>query len=64
MGGVVTSSDMHFTNALGARTSVTLGNYYLDGWFGEAKLKMAGVYVCGVFIAAMIVTALVGSVVL
>ncbi|WP_292370306.1 NADH-quinone oxidoreductase subunit L [Methanoregula sp. UBA64] len=61
MGGVVTSSDMHFTNALGGRTSVTLGNYYLDGWFGEAKLKMAGVYVCGVFIAAMLVTALFGG---
>jgi ech hydrogenase subunit A len=64
MGGVVTAPDMHFENALGAKTPLSLGNYYLGGWFGETKLRTAGIYVCGVFIAVMFVTALAGGIVL
>jgi ech hydrogenase subunit A len=64
MGGVVTAPDMHFENALGAKTPLSLGNYYLGGWFGETKLRTAGIYVCVVFIAVMFVTALAGGMVL
>jgi len=55
---------MHFENALGAKTPLSLGNYYLGGWFGETKLRTAGIYVCVVFIAVMFVTALAGGMVL
>jgi ech hydrogenase subunit A len=62
MGGAVTTPDMHFTNALGAPTEVKLGNYYLGGWFGEARLRSTGICVCGVFIVVMFVTALASGV--
>jgi len=64
MGGAVTTPDMHFTNALGAQTEVSLGNYYLGGWFGEARLRIIGIYVCVMFIAVMFGTALASGVIL
>ncbi|MFA5237546.1 MAG: proton-conducting transporter membrane subunit [Methanoregula sp.] len=64
MGGAVTTPDMHFTNALGAQTEVSLGNYYLGGWFGEARLRTVGIYVCVMFIAVMFGTALASGVIL
>ncbi|HNX16799.1 MAG TPA: proton-conducting transporter membrane subunit [Methanoregula sp.] len=62
-GGIIMTPDMHFTNALGQKTGMKLGNYYLNAWFGEARLLTVGIYTCGVFIAVMFVTALAWGVI-
>ena len=41
MGGVVTTSDMHFASSLGVRTEMKLSNYYISPWFGEVRLGRA-----------------------
>ena len=61
MGGVVTTSDMHFASSLGVRTEMKLANYYISPWFGEVRLGRAGVCLCSVFIVIMFAAALVGG---
>jgi hypothetical protein len=61
MGGVPATPDMHFQNALGARTEMKLANYYISPWFGEVRLRRAGVCLCSVFIVIMFTAALVGG---
>ena len=61
MGGVETSHDMHFQNALGARTEMKLANYYVGSWFGEAKLAMTGICLCSAFIMIMFAAAVLGG---
>ncbi len=61
MGGVPATPDMHFQNALGARTEMKLANYYISPWFGEVRLARAGVCLCSVFIVIMFAAALVGG---
>lgn len=62
-GGMTISPDMHFTNALGQKAGLKLGNYYLSAWFGEARLLTTGIYTSGVLIAVMFVTALAWGVI-
>jgi len=61
MGGVETAHDMHFQNALGARTEMKLANYYISPWFGEARLATTGICLCSVFIVIMFALAFVGG---
>ena len=61
MGGVETARDMHFQNALGARTEMKLANYYISPWFGEARLATTGICLCSVFIVIMFAFAFVGG---
>jgi ech hydrogenase subunit A len=61
MGGVPATHDMHFQNALGAKTEMKLANYYVNPWFGEAKLAMTGVCLCSVFIVIMFAAAVLGG---
>jgi len=61
MGGVETARDMHFQNALGARTEMKLANYYVSPWFGEAKLATTGVCLCSILIVIMFAAAVTGG---
>jgi len=53
MGGMTTTSRMHFTGAIGIDREVTLGNYYLENYFGEHKLSKIGVPLCIILLAIM-----------
>jgi len=61
MGGVVTTTDMHFRSSLGVQTEMKLANYYVDSWFGEVRLAKAGAYLCTVFIVIMFAAAVIGG---
>ncbi|MFZ0182288.1 MAG: proton-conducting transporter membrane subunit [Methanoregula sp.] len=61
MGGVPATPDMHFQNALGAKTEMKLANYYVSPWFGEARLARVGICLCSVFIVIMFAAAVVGG---
>jgi ech hydrogenase subunit A len=61
LGGVPATHDMHFQNALGAKTEMKLANYYVSPWFGEAKLAMTGVCLCSIFIVLMFAAAVTGG---
>jgi ech hydrogenase subunit A len=53
MGGMTTTTRMHFTGAIGIDREVTLGNYYLENYFGENKMSKIGVPLCIVLLAIM-----------
>ena len=61
MGGAPVMPDMHFQNALGAKTEMKLANYYVSPWFGEARLARVGICLCSVFIVIMFAAAVVGG---
>ena len=61
MGGRTTTHDMRFSGSLGVQKKTVLSNYYLHEYFGEAKLRTAGIWICSAFIGIMfIATALRG----
>ncbi len=61
MGGRTTTSDMRFSGSLGVQKKTVLSNYYLHEFFGEAKLRTAGIWICSAIIGIMfIATALRG----
>ena len=61
MGGRTTTHDMRFSGSLGVQKKVVLSNYYLHEYFGETKLKTAGIWICTALIGIMfIATALRG----
>ncbi|MFA5332432.1 MAG: proton-conducting transporter membrane subunit [Methanoregula sp.] len=64
MGGIPTTPDMHFQTALGAQAEVKLANYYLSPWFGEARLKRTGIYLCSGIIVLMFAATLATGVIL
>lgn len=49
--------DRSFTDSVGGTASVTLRNWYLDGWFGEARIGKVGEAVTLITIAVCIVLA-------
>jgi ech hydrogenase subunit A len=53
MGGMTTTSRMHFTGSIGIDREVTLGNYYLENYFGESKMSKIGVPLCIILLAVM-----------
>jgi ech hydrogenase subunit A len=63
MGGRTTTLDLRFSGSLGIQKKAVLSNYYLQDWFGEAKLKTYGIWLCSALIAIMLMaTALRGAV--
>ena len=53
MGGMTTTTRMHFTGAIGIDREVTLGNYYMENYFGENKMSKIGVPLCIILLAIM-----------
>jgi len=53
MGGMTTTNRMHFTGAIGIDREVTLGNYYLENYFGEQKISKIGIPLCIILLAVM-----------
>ncbi|MDO9325295.1 MAG: proton-conducting transporter membrane subunit [Methanoregula sp.] len=53
MGGRTTTSDMRFSGSLGVQKKTVLSNYYLHEYFGEAKLRPAGIWLCSALICIM-----------
>ena len=53
MGGMTTTDRMHFTGAIGIDREVTLGNYYLENYFGENKMSKIGIPLCIILLAVM-----------
>ena len=64
MGGRTTTPDMHFSGSLGMQRQMELSNYYLDSWFGEAKLKKIGIGLCTAILAVMFLAVALRGVVL
>ena len=61
MGGRTTTHDMRFSGSLGVQKKTVLSNYYLHEYFGETKLRSAGIWICSAIIGIMfIATALRG----
>jgi ech hydrogenase subunit A len=61
MGGRTTTHDMRFSGSLGVQKKTVLSSYYLHEYFGETKLKTAGIWLCSAIIGIMfIATALRG----
>ncbi len=61
MGGRTTTHDMRFSGSLGVQKKTVLSNYYLHEYFGETKLRTAGIWICSAIIGIMfIATALRG----
>jgi ech hydrogenase subunit A len=57
MGGRTTTHDMRFSGSLGIQKKTVLSNYYLQDYFGEAKLKTWGIWLCSALIGIMFVAA-------
>ncbi len=53
MGGRTTTHDMWFSGSLGVQKKTVLSNYYLHEYFGEAKLRPAGIWICTALICIM-----------
>ena len=64
MGGRTTTSDMRFSGSLGVQKKTVLSNYYLHDWFGEAKLKTWGIWLCSAAICIMFAASVLRGVVL
>ncbi|HXX55991.1 MAG TPA: proton-conducting transporter membrane subunit, partial [Methanoregula sp.] len=64
MGGRTTTPDMHFSGSLGMQRQMELSNYYLDSWFGEAKLRKIGIGLCTAILAVMFLAVALRGVVL
>lgn len=58
MGGMTTSPGMVFTGAIGIPRTVSLGNYYLEPYFGEARLMKGGTYLSIALIVVLVATGL------
>ena len=61
MGGRTTTQDLRFSGSLGIQKKTVLSNYYLHPYFGESKLRPAGIWLCSALIVIMfLATALKG----
>ncbi len=61
MCGRQTTQDLRFAGSLGVQKKAVFSNYYLQPYFGEAKLKPAGIWLCSALIVIMLLaTALKG----
>jgi ech hydrogenase subunit A len=58
MSGMTTTPDLKYTGSMGIVREPSMGNYYLENYFGEDKLFMIGVALClGLILFAAILTA-------
>jgi len=64
MGGRTTTHDMRFSGSLGVQKKTVLSNYYLHEYFGETKLRTAGIWICSAIIGIMFVATALRGVIL
>jgi len=64
MGGRTTTQDMRFSGSLGVQKKTILSNYYLTRYFGEAKLRPAGIWLCSALILIMFMSTALRGVIL
>jgi ech hydrogenase subunit A len=64
MGGRTTTQDLRFSGSLGVQKKTVLSNYYLHDWFGEPKLKTAGIWICSGVICIMFAATVLKGVIL
>ncbi len=64
MGGRTTTHDMRFSGSLGVQKKTVLSNYYLHEFFGETKLRTAGIWICSAIIGIMFVATALRGVIL
>jgi ech hydrogenase subunit A len=64
MGGRTTTQDLRFSGSLGIQKKTVLSNYYLHPYFGEAKLRPAGIWLCSALIIIMLLASVLKGVVL
>jgi ech hydrogenase subunit A len=64
MGGRTTTQDMRFSGSLGVQKKTVLSNYYLHEYFGEKKLRPAGIWLCSALICIMVAAAVLRGVIL
>jgi ech hydrogenase subunit A len=64
MSGRTTTHDMRFSGSLGVQKKTVLSNYYLHEYFGETKLRTAGIWLCSALIGIMFVATALRGVIL
>jgi len=64
MGGRSTTQDMRFSGSLGVQKKTILSNYYLHPYFGEAKLRPMGIWICSALIVIMLLATVAKGVIL
>jgi ech hydrogenase subunit A len=64
MGGRTTTQDMRFSGSLGVQKKAVMSNYYLTPWFGEAKLRPVGIWLCSALIGIMLIATVFRGVIL
>jgi ech hydrogenase subunit A len=64
MCGRQTTQDLRFAGSLGVQKKAVFSSYYLQPYFGEAKLKPAGIWLCSALIVVMLLAAAFKGVVL
>jgi len=64
MGGRTTTQDMRFSGSLGVQKKTVLSNYYLHPYFGEAKLRPLGIWLCSALIVIMLLATIAKGVIL
>ena len=64
MGGRTTTHDMRFSGSLGVQKKTVLSNYYIHEYFGEAKLRPAGIWLCSALICIMFAATVLRGVIL
>jgi ech hydrogenase subunit A len=57
MGGMTTNADLSYNGAIGLKRDLKLSNYYMNSWFGEARLQILGIYLCTGLIGMMFILA-------
>jgi ech hydrogenase subunit A len=64
MGGRTTTQDLRFSGSLGVQKKAIMSNYYLIPYFGEAKLRPLGVWICSALIGIMLIATVLRGVVM
>lgn len=64
MCGRPTTQDLRFAGSLGIQKKAVFSSYYLKPYFGEAKLKPIGIWLCSALIVVMLLAASLKGVIL
>ena len=64
MGGRTTTQDLRFSGSLGVQKKTVLSSYYLHPYFGEAKLRPVGIWLCSALIVIMLLATVAKGVIL
>jgi ech hydrogenase subunit A len=64
MCGRTTTQDLRFSGSLGVQKKAIMSNYYLTPYFGEAKLRPVGIWLCSALIGIMLIATVLRGVIL